>query len=223
MLFLKLLESLDELLYEIASWIVFFPVTLWKIVNHPLKMMRYAQDELQLEPDQQYRATVSPPIMLVLAVLVAQTIAVASNSDQAILKSQTGLARLVEDDTTLFLLKLLLFVAITLMLATRQIHISRQPLDRTSLKPAFFAQCYAISPVALLLAGGGTVFDFRMDAIRVVGCIMIIAALAFYWVVETMWFRTEFGRSAGRAILDAFLGMAQSVAIIVVTGLLLVG
>jgi hypothetical protein len=33
--FFKLLQSLDELLYEIMSWLIFYPITLWRAVTRP--------------------------------------------------------------------------------------------------------------------------------------------------------------------------------------------
>ncbi|MGY4397230.1 hypothetical protein ACVWZA_002424 [Sphingomonas sp. UYAg733] len=49
--FVQWLSSLDDLLYELMSWIIFFPVTLWRIVRHPLKTMQYAEAQLLLDPE----------------------------------------------------------------------------------------------------------------------------------------------------------------------------
>ncbi len=35
--FFNLLQSLDELLYEVMSWLVFYPITLWRTLVHPLQ------------------------------------------------------------------------------------------------------------------------------------------------------------------------------------------
>ena len=37
--FFQFLKSLDKLLYEVASWLVFYPVTMWRSARHPLAMM----------------------------------------------------------------------------------------------------------------------------------------------------------------------------------------
>jgi len=37
--FFTLLKSLDELLYEVMSWLVFYPVTLWRPLARPQAMM----------------------------------------------------------------------------------------------------------------------------------------------------------------------------------------
>jgi len=38
--FMRLLQSLEELLYELVSWLVFYPVTLWRTLTRPREMMR---------------------------------------------------------------------------------------------------------------------------------------------------------------------------------------
>lgn len=48
--FMKLLKSLEELLYELVSWLLFYPLTMWRSVVRPLSMMRYADTELADRP-----------------------------------------------------------------------------------------------------------------------------------------------------------------------------
>ena len=40
--FMKLIESLDEALYSVMSWLLFYPLTLWRTIVQPLNMMAYA-------------------------------------------------------------------------------------------------------------------------------------------------------------------------------------
>lgn len=58
---MKLLKSLEELLYELVAWLVFYPLTMWRSVITPLRMMRYADIELSDRLDDQYDDTLSPP------------------------------------------------------------------------------------------------------------------------------------------------------------------
>ena len=51
--FFNLLQSLDELLYEVMSWLVFYPITLWRTLVRPLKMMDYSDVEQGDASDQQ--------------------------------------------------------------------------------------------------------------------------------------------------------------------------
>ena len=43
--FFKLLRSLDELLFEILTWIIYYPRTLWMVVRRPLRMIDYSNHE----------------------------------------------------------------------------------------------------------------------------------------------------------------------------------
>ena len=68
--FMQLLKSLDELLYEVMSWLVFFPLTLWRTLTQPITMMEYADSELHDPEEQQYEDALSPPLFLLLAILI---------------------------------------------------------------------------------------------------------------------------------------------------------
>ncbi|MGV1794257.1 MULTISPECIES: hypothetical protein [unclassified Rhizobium] len=39
---MKMPKSLEELLNELVSWLLFYPITMWRSVSRPLNMMRYA-------------------------------------------------------------------------------------------------------------------------------------------------------------------------------------
>ena len=219
--FVQWLNSLDELLYELVGWLVFFPVTLWRIVRHPLATMRYAEEQLLLDPERQYRATVSPPIMLVLTVVVVQALGLAVDGANPIVARQTGLAALVDDNTTLLLVRLTLFGLFALVLASRKVARSAEPLDRDTLKPPFYAQCYAVSPFALLLGTGGTMVGHHHRLVDAAGLALIAAALLFYGIVQVRWFSRELGQSLARSFVDASVGMVASVGMTIGVALLL--
>ena len=50
--FMKIIESLDEALYTVMGWLVFYPMTLWRALVHPLAMMAYADREVSDAPDE---------------------------------------------------------------------------------------------------------------------------------------------------------------------------
>ncbi|EJL30923.1 hypothetical protein [Novosphingobium sp. AP12] len=218
--FVQWLNSLDELLYELMSWLVFFPVTLWRILRRPLATMQYAEDQLQLDPDVQYRGTVSPPIMLILTILLMQGIGLAIDGTSPIVASHSGLAGLVNDNTSLLLLRVVLFGTFALMLATRKVNRSSADLDRDTLKPPFYAQCYAISPFALLLSGGLNAAMHHHEWVQITGLVSVLAGFLYYGVVQVRWFRHELGQSYLRSFLDASIGMAASLAVTFTLGVL---
>ena len=68
MTFFNILKSLDELLYELMTWLVFYPVTLWRSIRRPLSTMAYARAELERDHAEQFRQTLSPPVFLLVTI-----------------------------------------------------------------------------------------------------------------------------------------------------------
>ena len=211
--FFQLLNSLDELLYELMSWLVFYPLTLWRIVRHPLATMNYAEAQLALAPELQYRGTVSPPVTLILTIVITQGLGLAVDGPSTLIANRHGLAGLIDDNTTLLLLRLVLFGTFALMLGTRRVRRSGAPLDRDTLKPRFYAQCYALSPFVILLTAGFIAVTVPTPWVQAIGVAVLTAAFLFYGFVQVAWYSAELHQSRLRSFLDATIGMLESVAI----------
>ena len=41
--FLKFIRSLEELLYEVMTWMLFYPRTLWRVLRRPLALAAQAE------------------------------------------------------------------------------------------------------------------------------------------------------------------------------------
>ena len=74
---MKWLNSLDESLYEVMSWILFFQLTLLRTIVRPLRTMDEAVAQAALPTEDQYAALISPPLYLALALLLAHGVATA--------------------------------------------------------------------------------------------------------------------------------------------------
>ena len=80
--FLKILKSIEELLYEVCTWLLFFPRTLWRVIRRPQEMAKYAEVELFDSLEGQYDDALSPPLFLMLAVLLAHAVELAMHMQQ---------------------------------------------------------------------------------------------------------------------------------------------
>ncbi len=56
---MNLLRSIEALLYELVSWLVFYPVTVWRCLRHPHQMMAYAEKQLSEPTEAQFQDAVS--------------------------------------------------------------------------------------------------------------------------------------------------------------------
>lgn len=40
-----ILRSIEELLYEVMTWLIFYPRTMWQVIRHPGRMIDYSDHE----------------------------------------------------------------------------------------------------------------------------------------------------------------------------------
>jgi hypothetical protein len=201
--FMQLLQSLDELLYEVMSWLVFFPITLWRTITHPLRMMAYADSELEDQPADQYQDTLTPPLFLLLSLLLSHVLEMAlSGQVNPIVASQSGLAAYIDTDTKLLVLRLILFSMIPLALAASSLRGRRLAITRDSLRAPFYAQCYPAGTFALAIGIGTLLAHGHSGSVAIAGAILLAAAIAMYFAVQIAWFHHTMRR--GRLAAAAY-------------------
>ncbi len=217
---MKWLNSLDELLYEVMSWLLFFPITLWRASVRPLRTMADIERQALLPDDQQYAAVLSPPLFLALALLLAHAVATALGQTDAIIANRHGLASLVNDNATALILRIVVFSGFPLFLAARLVRGGGGTLDRLSLRWPFYEQCYPAAIFALA-ASLGTSLALVPDAMtRAVGQALIVGSIVNFWAVETLWFARRRAIGHVRAFASVTVGMIQGTAFMLLVGYL---
>ncbi len=220
--FFGFLKSLDNLLFEVMSWIIFYPVTLWRCMVRPLRMMAYAKDELAND-DEPFGEALSPPIFLLVTVLFAHGVELALVGQSALVGTKTGLAGLVTDDATLIILRLTLFATVPTVMAVQTLWWSKAKLDRVTLQPPFYAQCYAVTPPVLATSLLATLTASDHDGVGEALAFGYLVVLIWFLVTQTLWFRRDLQTGLGRSTLIACLGLLQSSVVLVAFMLLVVG
>jgi hypothetical protein len=191
--FIKLLRSLEELLYEVMVMLVFYPRTLWLTIRHPQRMMDYADTELGDVQSEQYDDTVSPPLFLMISLGIAHLIGQAAKSDVA--GKLPGLLANVEN---LLALRLLLFSLFPLMMALRLLARLDVALNRESLRPPFYSQCVVTAPVAMAVGLCQSV-PRMLGLDKAVGVIALLFVLAWYLRQQAAWFGVKLSLTPGPA------------------------
>lgn len=211
--FFKFIKSLDELLYEVMSWLLFYPLTLWRMIRAPVRTMQEAERELGQDEQLQFDDSLPPPLFLLLTLILVHVAELALVGQNELVESNVGLRRLISDDTSLIIFRILMYSLLPVIAATRLIRARGAWLNKQLLRPAFYAQCYVAGVFALLL-GGATVV--AADIIEVeIG----LFVLAFAWLiaVETRWFALELKSSTLRGFGQAMWMFAQwTVAFVVI-------
>jgi hypothetical protein len=209
--FMVILNSLDELLYEVMSWLVFYPITLWRSVRHPLRMMAYADVELADSAEQRFTDVLSPPLFLLITLLISHALELSVTGDSPLVADNKGLASLVNDDTNLIILRMLAFALFPLFNSLRLVRAKHQKLDRDTLKLPFYSQCYVTAPMALLVGIGVTLSQCHPIGIATAGLGLMVLGVLWYLVIQLAWFREQLAVSWARALghtLRAYLGAA---------------
>ena len=220
---MKWLNSLGDVLYEVMSWLIFYPVTFWRTVTNPLAMMAYSDLELHDSTEEQYDDTLNPPLFLVLSLLLAQGVDVTlRGGTNPIIADTSGLAGYISDNTTLLALRVILFSLFPLAMATRLLRTKGIKITRKRLKPAFYAQCYACAPFALFLGLGLSVIHMPVPGASAVGGALAGGSLIAYLTAETLWFAHHLHQGIVRAAWCAIRSFCEGAAAAIGIALLFV-
>lgn len=210
---MRLLRSLEELLYELTSWMVFFPRTLWLTLTQPTRMMDYGaleatDDGKKVDP---YRATITPPLFLLLALLAAHGVELLLVPASLLLGGARYTQPGLDSRQNILLFRGVAFSLFPLLLAVRTLRRRGIDIDRDTLKPPFYAQCFVAAPFAFVVSSAAAVQ--RMEGYAwtdAAWAVLTIGAFVWLLVVETRWFRRHLELSTARAALTAGIAIVQA-------------
>lgn len=187
--FLKILRSFEEFIFEAATWLIFYPLTMWRIVRSPLQTMAYSDRE-QAEPDdKRYDDSLSPPLLLLVTIVLGNLLALAFHIPDP--HGQTMLAKTVMGSPqNLALFRSLVFSLVPLVSAVSILHHKGVKISREALRTPFYAQCYLAAPSAAFVAAGG-IFLQRPDLPNPFGVSVILAGTIWFLIIQTRWFRKQ--------------------------------
>jgi hypothetical protein len=208
--FVKLLRSFEEFLYEMMAWLLFYPRTLWRVTCQPLAMMRYSDAEQHDKIERQYDDAISPPRFLMISILVTHLLEMAVHHNGAL---REGIRGIFQTDQTFLLLRCVVASLYPLIFASALLRRMQVPLDRDSLRPPFFAQCYVTAP--FILFASLAFIGARMEnlAVTIASGLVWLAATLWYLGVQTRWFqeraqmerRRAFGLALGLYLLATLI------------------
>lgn len=195
---LTILRSVEELLYEVMSWLLFYPRTLMASLRHPLQTMRYSDQEQRDKPEKQYLETLSPPLFLVLSILLAHAIELAFGFRTE--GDASGLGRVVTgSDQNLLAFRALMFSLHPLLFAWVWLKLSGKKIDRDSLRAPFFAQCYLSGATSILVSLASLGVRDPREWTTLLGVAVVIASTVWYVAIQRLWLMHVDGMTRIRA------------------------
>lgn len=221
--FMKLLRSFEEFLFEATSWLVFYPLTMWRVLVHPLRTMAYSDAEQGDDETGRYDDALSPPLFLLVTVVLMNLIAQAFHLPQTVPSGGTLRHVVFDSPQNAALFRALVFSLIPLVAAVTLLRKQRVRLSRESLRPPFYAQCYLAGPCAVFVLGGGVIF-MRPDIPNLLGLALMLVGIVWFLAAQTRWFAGHLGisrlRAAGVAVGALVLAWIIFLAIMIPVALL---
>lgn len=222
--FFQIIRSLEELLYEVMTWLIFYPRTLWRCIRRPEAIMIYTTEELHESADDRFTDLLSPPLFLMLSILLAHALEKfldVSPEESAEVLGEIGKA-IVSSEQNLLLYRSFLFALFPLITAFGLIRRKGILLDRASLRGPFFQQCYFAGTYGLAVSSASVLVRHPDVRLQVAGGILLAVGTAWYLWVQTRWIRRELSmtwvNSAGLAVwlylAAAVTGMLLGVAVL---------
>jgi hypothetical protein len=117
--FFKLIQSLDELLYEVVSWIIFYPVTVWRVIRSPIRTMLAAETELGQAEPKQFGDTIAPPLFLLLTLALVHLVELGVYGESYLAVQNPEASRLIGGDRNLLVFRIVMISILPLAAALR--------------------------------------------------------------------------------------------------------
>ena len=172
---MRLLRSLEEFLYELVGWLVFFPRTCWRVLVHPAGIARYTQQELAKPAEKQFEETISPVLMLILSVCLAHAV-------ELVLRGKLELSNgpvekmLFGTEEALLLTRCIVFCTFAFVASISLLQQQRLPVTRDTLREPFSIQAFLVAPFVLFCSAASLLSRIQLP----IAILVFAVGLAWY-------------------------------------------
>ena len=73
--FSAVVKQIEQFIFELLMWVIFYPYTLVRVVFRPTRMLGYVSREIVADPDTAFASAIRPPLFLFLCIAVGSVIA----------------------------------------------------------------------------------------------------------------------------------------------------
>ncbi len=218
--FMKTMRSLEEVIFQVLTWMVIYPRQLWKVTIQPRQWVEQVRREVAKPMEDRYANIISPSMFLMVSVLLAHFVEIVLMAFlPKVAMPVTGYV--FTDQKILLAYRSAAFaiwpLAATVYLLLRQ-HRQVQP---DNLRAPFSEQCYLAAPFAIAMSLGGSLLLMFEDRLQVVAISLMAVASLWYLVVQAVWMRDRLGERWIRALSSSVLVIAIGLSINLFFGSLL--
>lgn len=205
--FLKILKSFEEFVYEVLTWLVLLPRTMWRILVSPQRMTTYAAEQLASTSESRYSEAISPPLLLILCVLIAHVLDLVMRHP-APMADDSLATTVLSSEQNLLLYRTIAFGIWAMVGAIYLLLRTGSPVNRETLRQPFYEQCYLVSPFALAMSIAATLTALDRPWSLVTSLVLMLSVLPWFWLAQAAWLRQASGLSRWRSLVAATIVIA---------------
>ncbi|WP_454714120.1 hypothetical protein [Caulobacter segnis] len=215
---MKILRSLEELVFEVMSWLVFYPLVFFRTLFVPRRMLDHAHAELRKREEDQFDDALSPPLFLMLSLLISHLVRLAigplapTHLPDAPLKA-------LHSHENIVVFQSMLYGVFPLLFALERTLTAKEPLTRKTLRGHVYPECFPAAVYALVVSVAMMV-SVGWPALHASALLALLGISAWYVTVEALWRRRN-GYGPVRAVLAALGCFVAAWVVVVIVALVL--
>jgi len=189
----KLLQSIEDAVYEVMVWIMLLPKTLIRSMFRPRWAIQYVHEELNKSPDDRFDEFLSPVLSWLIAAVIPLTVSTLLRDGNV--RTIPELIQALNDG----LLSQALYAMITPFTYIVWMEwLGSHPIRKSTLRQSFYLHCYALAPAQ---------FVYGVFAILYLWSNLFLLLLPLSTILlvlyESFVFESELKVSYGRALVYA--------------------
>lgn len=218
--FLNISKAIEQGVYDVMMWILFFPLTLCRMIFSPRRTLAFVREQSAADPDEAFSSAMRPALFLFISILIGSFITPSGTEDLAVFQ-HTELGKAIASSwTSMMAFHMIVSCLIPLVAAVLLDMQTPGPITRETLRLPFDQQCYIGAPSMLVLSsltGWGA-------TIGATGTIFaIVIASAWLIAVEYCYFHDNANCGPIKALGLTMLTLVVGVVLIVFTAIVTVG
>ncbi|MCM8556462.1 hypothetical protein [Sphingomicrobium sediminis] len=218
--FHRLIKSLDALVYEVLSWLLFYPMTIWWMLRQPVKTMLAVERELKEDAEHSFDDMIGPPLFLALTIGLLHLFDPADLVETTSGISDTA-AGFLADEKNLVGARIILFGTLPLLAALWMVGARGERASMSSLRAPVYAACYPTAIFAFLFTVANHLTNRHEALAALEGVGILLAGIGWWMLVVSLWYRAELKIAWWRALLRTGALLVSWVVLLTVVGFLL--
>jgi len=219
----KLLQTIEELIYDISMMVFLIPKTFIHIILHPEWAQTYVDSELKKEPNKRFDDYQSPVFFWLIVAVIPYMY---SNLPYIGVGWVPYLYENYSEELHIVITTFIL-VSLPLIFSICLLTLNREDITKTTVKRYFFAQCYILTPAFLLFlpiiyCSNWADIESRCTSILSNNTSIVIATAVSIWVLISQGhvIRSNTGLSLIKSYFLALCFMWATLSVAVLTILL---